>query len=242
MHNHALSRWAFGPPSLDAVLGGGLARGRIHEIYAAEDEDAAAAGFAMAVATGMADTGSRLLWLQSQKIAQSRGVIQANGWAELGGAPGRGLFGIMPDSVSLLRAAVDALRCGAIGAVIVEARGPVRELDLTASRRLALAAEKSGVPLLLLRIDAPPSPSAARTRWQVAAAPSRALPGNAPGHPCFDVTLLRQQSGPCGQTWRLEWNRDQRQFHEAALSGAVVSVPADGPAADRTGQRVQRAA
>src|SRR3546814_11674827 len=84
------------------------------------------------------------------------------------------------------------------------------ELDLTASRRLALAAEKSGTTLLLLRTGADPVPSAAQTRWSVASAPSRAFAANAPGTPTFDITLLRQRSGPSGTSWRLEWNRYQR--------------------------------
>jgi protein ImuA len=206
----------------------------VHEVYAAEMDDAtAAAGFALALATCLTGTEHRVLWLRTQRTAQQGGVAQANGWAELGGTPGLGLVGVVCDTMTLLRAAVDALRCTALGAVVVENRGAMRELDLTASRRLTLAAEKSGVPLLLLRSDAAPVPSAAQTRWQVAAAPSHALPGNAPGWPTFDVTLLRQRSGPCGLDWRLEWDRDQRLFREAALSGAVVSVPAHRPVADR---------
>jgi protein ImuA len=232
-------RRAFGIASLDAALGGGLARGRIHEIYAAEVEDVAApAGFSVAVATGMADPGRTVLWLRTPRAARLGGVMQATGWAELGGAPGHGLVGMVPDAMSLLRAAVDALRCSALGAVIMESWGAMRELDLTASRRLALAAERSGVPLLLLRMDAVPVPSAAQTRWQVAAAPSRALPCNAPGEPAFNLTLLRQRSGPCGLDWRLEWDRDRRMFREAPLSGAVVSVPARRPTAAGRGRPV----
>lgn len=87
-------------------------------------------------------------------------------------------------------------------------------------------AERSGAPLVLLRIDATPKPSAAQTRWQVASAPSRTLPGNAPGLTTFYVTLLRQRAGPCGLVWRLEWDRDHRIFREAPLSGGVVPVPA----------------
>lgn len=236
------SRRAFGVASLDAALDGGLARGRIHEVYAAEAGDATAtAGFAVAVAAGMAEPGQTVLWLRMQRAARSGGVMQANGWAELGGAPGDGLVGVVPDAMALLRAAVDALRCAALGAVIVESWGAMRELDLTASRRLALAAEKSGVPLFLLRMEATPVPSAAQTRWQVAAAPSQALPGNAPGLPAFDITLLRQRSGPCGLDWRLEWDRDRRIFREAPLHGAVVSVPARRSAA-YTGGDDRRAA
>jgi len=218
--------------SPDDVLGGRLARGRLHEFYAAEDEDSAgAAGFTAAVAVTLAQPGQAILWLRTRRAVRPGGLIQALGWAELGGFPGHALVGELPDAMALLRAAVDALRCPALGAVIVESRGAMRELDLTASRRLALAAEKSGVPLLLLRAQAAPLPSAAQTRWQVASAPSRALPGNAPGLPTFDVTLLRQRAGPCGLAWRLEWDRDQRIFRESALSGAMVSVPADRPAA-----------
>lgn len=231
-------RWTSGVASLDAAVGGGLAHGRIHEIYAAEAGDAgAASGFAAALAAGMGGAEGTFVWLRTRRSAGMVGMLQANGWAELGGMPTRGLVGIVPDVRALLRAAVDALRCDGLGAVIVEGWGPMRELDLTASRRLALAAERSGVPLLLLRIDAKPVPSAAQTRWQVAAAPSRALPGHAPGMPAFDITLLRQRSGPSGLDWRVEWDRDKCKFREAALSGAMVPVPVHRPAAD-TGSRL----
>lgn len=236
-------RWASGVLSLDAALAGGMAYGRIHEIYAAEVADAASAmGFGAVVVSGMVDTGQPVAWLRTRRSAGMSGVFQANGWMELGGAPSNGLLAIVPDAMALLRAAVDALRCPALGAVVMESWGAMRELDLTASRRLALAAEKSGVPLFVLRIDAEPVPSAALTRWQVQSAPSRALPGNAPGYPTFDVTLLRQRGGPCGLDWRLEWNRDRRKFQEAAVSGAVVSLPAGGPAARRAGEHGRHAA
>ncbi|WCT78341.1 ImuA family protein [Novosphingobium humi] len=240
-----IRRWSSGMEAMDAALGGGLAHGCLHEIYAAEVGDgAAAAGFTLAAATGM--SGAKpLLWLRSRRAAGALGVFQGAGWAELGGAPGGGLVGVVGDTMGLLRAAVDGLRCAALGAVVVESWGAMRELDLTASRRFALAAEQSGVPLLLLRVDAAPSPSAARTRWQVAAAPSRPLPqagpGHAPGAPCFDITLLRQRSGPSGQSWRLEWDREKCQFRDGqfreALSGAVVPVPLDRSAPDRAGKR-----
>ncbi|MBC2665458.1 hypothetical protein H7F51_07985 [Novosphingobium flavum] len=236
MHDRAAPaeapRRAFGIASLDATLGGGLARGRVHEVYAAESDDAASAtGFTVGAAIGMVDPGRTVLWLRTLRAARLGGVAQANGWSELGGAPGHGLVGVVGDATALLRAAVDALRCTALGAVIVESWGTMRELDLTASRRLALATEQSGVPLLLLRHDASPVPSAAQTRWQVAAAPSQALPGHAPGRPTFDVTLLRQRSGPSGFDWRLEWDRDQRMFREAPLSGVVVPFSACGQVA-----------
>jgi protein ImuA len=227
-----------GISSLDGVLGGGLARGCVHEIYAPQDDGATAIGFAMALASRLNEgRGSPALWLRSARAMRLGGVVQAQGWAELGGIPGMSLLGTVHDGMTLLRAVVDALRCSALGVVIAESWGTLRELDLTASRRLALAAEKSGVTLLLLRLDAAPVPSAAQTRWQVSSAPSQALPGQAPGMPAFDITLLRQKSGPCGMRWRLEWDRDHRTFREAPLSGALVSVSAERPAAAGAGER-----
>lgn len=227
-----LPRCALGIPALDEALGGGLASGCVHEFYAAEPEDAPAmTGFAAGLAL-QKKPGGTILWLRSQRIVPQTGVFQANGWTELGGTMSNTLIGVVSDRLMLLRAAVDALRCRTLAAVIVDSWGRMPELDLTASRRLALAAEKSGVPLFLLRCDARPVPSAAQTRWEVAAAPSRALPGNAPGQAAFDITLLRQRSGPCGLSWRLEWDRDQCQFHEAQVSGDLAAVPARRPAAD----------
>nr|WP_294850349.1 hypothetical protein [uncultured Sphingomonas sp.] len=242
MHDHvmpvATRRWASGIASLDTALAGGMAYGCLHELYSLDTEDvAAAAGFAMAVTTAMMMEGGNgrrtILWLRPSHAARLGGAIQAQGWAELGGVPGDGLVANAPDTLALLRAAVDALRCSMLGAVVMEGWGTMRELDLTASRRLSLAAEASGTPLFLLRIDAAPSPSAAQTRWQVGAAPSAALPGNAPGRPTFDINLLRQRSGPCGLNWRLEWDRDQHMFRDTAIPGIVVPVPVRRSFADR---------
>jgi protein ImuA len=245
-----IRRWSCGIDAVDAALGGGLAYGSMHEIYAGEVGDAAAAaGFTLAAATGMSGGGISdgangtprpMLWLRSRRCVGAVGVFQGAGWADLGGAHDGGLMGVVGDTVGLMRAAVDGLRCGALGAVVMECWGAMRELDLTATRRFALAAEQSGVPLFVLRVDAAPAPSAARTRWQICAAPSQGLaqagPGQAPGRATFDVTLLRQRSGPSGLEWRLEWDREQCQFREA-LSGAVVSAPVHRQVPDRTGRQ-----
>lgn len=209
---------------MDAALGGGFAFGRVHEVFAACAEDApACAGFILALAIRNAEHAKPVIWLRSERAVRG-GVMQGAGWAELGGAPEACLFVLAEDAKALLRAGVDALRCGGMGAVVIEGWGRMPELDLTASRRLSLAAEKSGVPLLLLRVDAEPAPSAAETRWHVTAAPSQALLGNAPGAPCFDIELLRCRSRPAGQSWRLEWDRDRKTFRDTAVSGAMVPV------------------
>jgi protein ImuA len=226
-----------GHGALDASLGGGLARGKVHELFGAEEDDSSAcAAFAILLALLAGGGGAPLLWLRTDAAQRRGGAPYGPGLVDLGVDPVRLLVATMPDDAMLLRAAADALRCAALGAIVVECWGNPRILDLTASRRLTLAAEARGVTALLLRLNAQPGPSAAETRWCVAAAPSTPLPADAPGRSAFDLTLLRRRSGPDGLRWHLEWNRDRCCFEEAggpALPGAVVPVPADGPAADR---------
>lgn len=218
----------FGYAGLDAAIGGGLVLGRLHELFAMESPDnGSAAGFTAMLAAHASNVGTPLFWLREETARQ--GFLHAPGLAEIGIDPGRLVLVVLPDPVALLRAAVDVIRCTSVGAVVVEVRRNPRVLDLTASRRLALAAETSGVTTLLLRIEAEPGPSAAQTRWSVRAAPSAALEADAPGGPAFTVELLRQRGRPDGGCWQLEWDRDRASFREPALSGAVVS-----PASDRS--------
>jgi len=230
---HGDGLFATGHQAIDARFGGGLACGCVHELFAADADDAGSvAGLGVGLAW-RARRGRRLLWLRSDESQRRSGAAYAPGLAELGLDPGAWILGRMPDETALLKAATDALRCAALGAVVIECRGNPRVLDLTASRRLALAARDSGVTAFLLRGDATPVPSAAETRWAVRSAASRALAANAPGLPMFEVELLRRRAGPAGMVWRMEWDRDVRVFREPApekaASGAVVSLPQREP-------------
>lgn len=225
-------RIATGHAALDTALGGGLARGRMHELYAADvDDGPSAAGFAAMLALRTVGRRAPLFWLRTDEAERRGGMIHGPGLIALGGDPDSLVLGQAPDAKALLRVAADAARCPGLGALIVEAHGKCVGLDLTASRRLALAVEQSGVTLLMLRREAEPVPSAADTRWAVSAAPSQVLEANAPGAPAFDIELLRRRSGPAGMRWRLEWNRDRLEFSEPALPGAVVPLPSRRPAA-----------
>ncbi len=74
----------------------------------------------------------------------------------------------MSSAADALRAGCDALSCKGLGAVVIEVVGNPKVLDLVASRRLTLAADRSGVSAILLREGACPAPSSAETRWVVA--------------------------------------------------------------------------
>lgn len=215
---------ASGHAAFDAALGGGLKAGRCHEFFADPLDAASAAAFAALLALRTAGTAP-LLWLRTADAGREAGHLHGPGIAELGGDPGRLLLIEAPDPRALLAAANDAARCPGSAAVVVESRGAWPALDLTAGRRLTLGAREAGVSLLLLRIGARPEPSVAETRWSVAAAPSYALAADAPGAPAFDLELLRRRGGPAGGRWRLEWNRDEQAFGDAALSGDRLSLP-----------------
>ena len=222
---------AFGAAALDGAVAGRLPVAALHEIHAEADDAANGAGFALLLAVHALDDDKPILWVRERKSARMLGHLHAPGLAELGVAPERLIHVEANDAVATLRIAGDAARCAGLGAVVIEPWGDPPALDLTATRRLMLATQASGVMAVLLRIAAHASPSAAQSRWQVAAAPSLALEADAPGLPAFDVCLLRQRGGIAGTEARLEWNRDEAQFRVqgagAPLSGALFPLAAD---------------
>lgn len=207
------SRFALGDARLDAVLTGGLARARLHEAWPARAADqASAAGFALMLAVRAADEGRMIAWIAQDEGQGGIGPLYPPGLAELGADPARFLFVTAPDEKALLRAAGDVVRSPAIGCAVIAPGRKARGFTLTATRRLTLFAEQSGVTAILLRGADPEAPSAAATRWRIAAAPSRLLEAEAPGHPAFTVDLVRQRSGAPSAGWRLEWHRDATRF------------------------------
>lgn len=228
---------------VDAWLAQGLTRAQLHEIYAVEEGDGpSGAGFGLAVS--LAAGALPLLWLRTEACERTEGRLHASGLIELGLSADSLVLGIVADEAALLRAAADAARCPGLGTVLVESVGRAPGFDLTATRRLMLAAESSGVTVLSLRIGAEPTASAAATRWGVAAVPSTALDQGmgegAPGFAAFDVECLRRRGGPAGQRWRVEWDRDAKSFRGASLSGAGLSVAPDRAAARHPAAPVRR--
>lgn len=221
---------ATGHDAFDAAIGGGLAIGRTHELFAADALDATSAAAFAALMALRTPGKAPLIWLRTTDAGKRIGHIYAPGIAELGGDPDRLLLVETADPKMLLACANDAIRCAGSAAVIVESWGKFPLLDLTAGRRLALGARDAGTTLMMLRLNAAPTPSVAETRWNVAAAPSRELEANAPGAPAFDLELLRWRGGPAGTRWRLDWNHDEKCFGpnagNAALSGALLPLPA----------------
>ena len=226
--------FSFGAEDVDAVLGGGLARGAVHELYAASHADGlCASGVALTLA--MRAAGQRSILLARQDFWNSEtGWVYGPGLSEVGADLSRLIFVRAKDAEAGLRVAEQGLSCRALGAVVAAFWGRSPLLTLTASRRLSLAAAQSGVPIFGVRSGTAPGPSAAETRWLVQSQPSFHTVDHAPGRPAFALSLLRHRGGVGECSWRLEWDRDKqcfdvrRSWPGAALPRRVVSVPNDG--------------
>ena len=202
-----------GVPAVDLALGGGLARGALHEISAAgEAHLAAATGFALGVAASRA----RLVWIAEDMALAESGAPYGPGLEVFGLLPERLLTVAAAKSRDLLWAMEEALRCRAVGAVIGELRHGA--IDPVAVRRLSLAAAQGGALALLLRAAPPRDASTAATRWIVGAAP----------HDCFAVRLTRNRRGPLG-SWHLQWSDDDERFVLATPAQPVAAPAADRP-------------
>ena len=245
------SHFTLGVASIDTALRGnagvdGLPRAALHELHAAGKGDrTSAAAMALLLAQrcrGLQAEPRPIMWISESGEARRQGRLYPPGLAELGIDPSGIVHVDAPNSIAALRAAADGVRSSAMAAVIVELSGKKpKGLDLTATRRLSLSAQKAGVLGLLLRSGSDadnPLPTAAFSRWQVAGASSTALAANAPGHPAFAITLLRHRSGLYGLSARLEWNRDEQAFRElpgeqgtphAGAVPALAAVRADHP-------------
>jgi protein ImuA len=233
-----------GVPAADAALGGGLKPGALHEIHAASPREAgAAAGFALGLAGRlMRMRDGPLLWLRHAMAEREYGRFHAPGLAEMGLDPRRLVTVGAGRTDDLLDAALQAMRGLKAGVVLLEPYGQAKELDMTAGRRLALAAEASrgGVTLLTLFSSRDPCPSPALTRWRISAAPAEPGPRHLMGPPRFRAELIRSRTGQTGE-WVMEWNSDASIFRQdgsiqggAIRDGAVsrpqVPLPAHGPA------------
>jgi protein ImuA len=226
---YALHKAALGHAGVDAALRGGLALAAVHEVFAEGHQSAAATGFIAGLA-GRVAPRRPLVWVRQDFSEIELGRLSMSGWAELGLDPRSVVSVRAADAEAALRTAADALACDAVGVVVLEVWGEVRQLDLVASRKLTLAAQASGVTGLLLRVAAQQKPSTAETRWIVRAAHSPpSADGSAWGAPVFDAELVRNRHGPVGR-WIMEWKCDERLFAEpAAYPQPVAAAPAHRP-------------
>jgi protein ImuA len=172
--------------------------------------------------------------------------------------PGLAAHGLDPEQVVLVRTSRDAeilwaMEEGLRSPGIVAAVGEVGTLPAVASRRLQLAAERSGATAFLLRrwreggqaARERALPNAAMTRWRVAVLPSQPPPIPSPasggglgwgpgvGRPRWRVELLRCRGGEPG-CWEME-------VPDATDHVSLAAALADRPVAPVASEKLRRA-
>jgi protein ImuA len=183
----------------------------LSEVFAASPRDGGATGFLLA----QLPRGKPLLWVQERMAMLEAGRIYP---------PGLGIGELIHvdarDARSALWAMEEGLRCSALGAVIGEIWGDPKALDFTATRRLAVAAERNGVAAYLIRLGGHANLSGARMRWRVASAPSIAHPldPKAPGEPVWDAELFRARGFAPGR-WEVRHEGTADRFDLVAAAG-----------------------
>ena len=184
-------------PICEAFPNGIFPTGAVHEFLSSRIEDTAAtAGFITGLLSALMMNNGTALWISS-----TRSLFP----------PALKTFGIEPDRIifidlqkekDVIWAMDEALKCGAITAVI----GEVNTLSFIESRRLQLAVEQSHVTGFVLRHQIQNiNTTACVSRWRITSLPSITvddLPGI--GFPQWRVELMRMRNGKTG-TWDMQW-------------------------------------
>ena len=213
-----------GAPELDQHLPwGGLPQAALHEVAGAgadREQGAAAAGFATLWLARLQASGP-VLWIARAATLDAID-IHTHGLAQQQLDPKRLILVAAKRDDEALWAMEEGLKAKSLGAVL----GEVEKLDLTASRRLQLAAEAGGVTAFVLRRwwlaeratrDAA-QPIAAVTRWRVTS-----LPSDGEGDIRWQVDLARCRGGKPG-AWIMEKADGSDELHTAPLSGDLAPV------------------
>lgn len=206
----------FGVEELDQRLpGGGIAAGALHEIAGSPD---------------LADDASATVFLAGILARIDGPVLWCLRWRDLY-APALHLAGLHPDRViyveagsdtNVLLAMEECLRHAGIAGVV----GEIAKYSTTASKRLQLAAESSGVAAFVFRraskVEQLPEGTAAVTRWRILAAPSEDLGIPSLGRARWRVELERVRGGN-PHSWIVE---ACDATGRVALPAALVDRPA----------------
>jgi protein ImuA len=198
----------------------GLGQRGVHEVAEARFGDlAAVTGFALAASRQV--TGP-ILWISRQTLQMEHGITTEAGFLQQQPKAGLRLLVCPKNPLLALWTIEEAVRSKAVTLVIAE----LEEASFTATRRLMLASEQTGVPVILLMPHTREGSSAAEARWRVSARRSgpNIYDPRAPGKARWQVVLERSRSAP-GQIGRVqEW-----EYDDETLSLHLVPALAPGP-------------
>lgn len=196
----------------DAFPNGSFPLGAVHEFLSTQKEDAAStSGFIVGLVSSLMGNHGATLWISASR------TLFPPALKSFGIEPDRFIFLDLQKEKDVLWAMDEALKCGALSAVI----GEMREIDFTTSRRLQLAVEQSQVTGFILRNNYRSlNTTACVSRWKITPLPSAMdddLPGI--GFPKWRVELLRMRNGKSG-VWDIQYiqGRFVRVFNSPSVS------------------------
>jgi protein ImuA len=188
---------SFGVSEIDAALpGGGLAYGALHEFAGGGSGTVDGAAAALCVAGIAARTKGPVIW------CLTRPDLFFPALAHVGLHPDRVIFVESDKEEDVLANMEEGLYFGGLGAVV----GELVRLPMVSSRRLQLAAERTGTMALAVRrwrrqteANDFGQPTASTTRWRVSVMPSEELPVPGVGRPQWFLELMRVKAGECAE-------------------------------------------
>ena len=191
------------------------AQAMLQEVFAAPG-DAAATGLMLAQTSPRKE--GALLWIQEARALSEMGRVFPHG---LPPALRRPILHIVTRNArDALWAMEEGLKCAALTAVIGELHGDPHALDFTATRRLAVAAERYRMPAFLIRSAGHANLSGARRRWRVESRPSLPHPydAQAPGAPVWSLDLFRARDMRPAR-WDTSYDRAAHRLDLVPASG-----------------------
>jgi protein ImuA len=205
------------PSDGDAVL---------RDVLAGGPFDAAVTGFVMAC---LPDTAAPVLWVSDRMSRRENGRLYGAALRQFG-FKGRVLRVEVSHPRDVLWAMEEGAACAGLAAVVGEIHGAPEVLSFTATKRLALRAEASKVPIWLIRSGDPGTLSAARERWRVSSLPSQVHPydATAPGTAAWEAELFRARGRAPG-VWMAEYDpkartaADRLRLFPRSVDGSVAA-------------------
>ncbi|MEM6534226.1 MAG: hypothetical protein AAF613_01190 [Pseudomonadota bacterium] len=212
----------------DARFPLGLGTCGVHEVCEASFGDLPAlTGFALSASPPRPGI---IFWVGQGRSNRNHGGLLQAGLGHVR-SPAPTILQTQPEKlIDALWTIEEAIRSNAVGLVIAE----IEDADFTASRRLALASGRHGVPVVLLMPYTREGATAAAARWRVTprpSAPNRFDP-HAPGPARWHAVLERSRQAPhmAGRSFNLEQNDETLSL--TVVPGLATHAPAPRKAGD----------
>jgi len=175
----------------------------LRDVLSGAPFDAAVTGFVLAC---LGETDKPVMWVSDRMSRRENGRLYGPALRKFG-FKGHVLRVEVSHPRDVLWAMEEGAGCAGLGAVVGEIHGAPEVLSFTATKRLALRAEASQLPIWLIRSGDHGALSAARERWRISSLPSAQHRDNpqAPGAPLWEAELFRARGRSPG-LWEAQYD------------------------------------